>query len=139
MWSGNSSPRYIPNRNFICSSKDFYKNTALLFIMASHWEQQKCLSAKMVTLLHLFLDKLQCSHMMKYYTKNENEWTAVVCDNMDESQNIILSKKSQTQKSTRCRVLLKRFKTAHLVKLVYDVRSQDSDYFLMDKGAKRGP
>lgn len=77
--------------------------------------------------------------MMKHYTKNENEWPAVVCDDMDESQNIIFSKKSQTQKSTYCIVLLKRFKTAHVVKLVYDVRSQDSDYFFMGKGAKRGP
>lgn len=68
-------------------SEDFYKNICnSIYIVASHWEQTQCLSAKTVTFLDLLMDKWNCGISTKL---NTIQWT--ICDNMDQSHNLVLS------------------------------------------------
>lgn len=57
-----------------------------------------------------------------------------ICDNMDDSYNVTLSRKSQTQKNTDCMIPFMKFKHSSISKITYVVRCQNTGYSCLEKG-----
>ena len=80
IWLSNSTPRYLPKRNeCVCPPKDISINILISFIH----------SCPKLETIHMSINREWISKL-RYWTNTETAWMAF--------PNIILSKKSQTQK-----------------------------------------